>query len=435
MNYPVIRRNLILCTATALLGCHAVAAQRGQIFDRNGIPLSVAIPGGTAGSHTPLSPSLAALVGSVDSAGTGIGGLEKTYDMTLRAGNHLRLTLDANLQKIVEDELHSLTRTYQPKGAYAIMAEPRTGAILAMAYHAAPDAAKAKTSTAAGSSNPILSAGFEPGSVIKALAVAGALDAGAVTLNTTFDCENGEWSYAGRPLRDSSHNYGVLPVRNIIQTSSNIGTAKIGILMGKERLDQTFRAFGIGQPTGIDLDNESSGIYRKLKDWDGLSVSRFAIGQGLIVTPLQMVQAYCALANNGVMPQLHLAARLENSKTGTVTPLAFTPKGRVIKPETAARITEALKLVTQAGGTAPKAAIAGYAVAGMTSTAQKVEHGADVDQCVASFIGYVPADAPAFVLLVIVDAPSQGDDSGGLVAAPAFSRIASQALPALKPAR
>ncbi len=135
------------------------------------------------------------------------------------------------------------------------------------------------------------------------------------------------------------------------------------------------------------------------------------------------------------MPQLHLAAHLEEPKTSIGKPITFPTKGQVIKPETAVQITEALKLVTKEGGTAPKAAVPGCEVAGKTGTAQKVENGKYIDEYVASFIGYAPADAPAFVLLIAVDAPSKGGYYGGVVAAPTFSRIASQSLPALKPAR
>jgi len=236
------------------------------------------------------------------------------------------------------------------------------------------------------------------------------------------------WFYAGHSLRDSGHKYGILQVRNIIQKSSNIGTAKIAVLMGKERLDQTLRTFGFGKPTGIGLDSEASGIYRKLKDWDGLSVSRFSIGQGVLVTPLQMVQAYCALANHGRMPPLHLVAGVKDPGTGKIMKKQRPAAHAVIGEDAARAITEALKLVTQEGGTAPQAAVAGYEVAGKAGTAQKVVNGQYEAEYVASFIGYVPADDPALVLLIAVDGPSQGGYYGGLVAAPAFSRICARIL-------
>ena len=430
MNHHPLRRHLISMGAAAVLGWGAMAAERGQILDLSGGVLS-GNPG-TAGRRVTLSPSLAAIVGPVDAKGKGISGLQKRYDALLRDGAILRITIHATMQGIVEDELQTLVRTHQPKNAYAVLANPRNGAILAMAQYSAADSATARGSQAAAVPNRILAAGFEPGSIMKAITIVGALDARLVTLDTSFDCENGEWLYAGHHFRDIGHHYGVLPVRHIIQKSSNIGAAKVAVRMGKERLDQTLRAFGFGKPTGIDLDEEAPGRYRELKEWDKLSVPQYCMGVGIQATPLQMVQAYCALANGGVMPQLHLLFSVKDPNRGEVVENTSLLKGTVAGKKAVHDITEAMKRVTQEGGTGPRAALAGYEVAGMAGTAQKVVNGEYVNRYVASFIGYVPADDPAFVLLVVADDPSKGGYYGGVAAAPTFSRIVSRGLAALQ---
>ncbi len=407
--------------------------------------------------YYPKQSLLANLIGFVDGEARGSAGIEKRYDQELqptsertiyerdrqgytihqqdsepttkpRDGGNIFLTIDEAIQQIVEEELLAMVRAHQPTAAYAVMADPRTGAIMAMAQYPTFDPNNRKQMDPRAWQNRLLIEGFEPGSIMKACTVTGALDAKLVTLNTAFNCESGMWFYGGRSLRDSGHKYGVLQVRNIIQKSSNIGTAKIAVLMGKERLDQTLRTFGFGKPTGIGLANEASGIYRKLKHWDGLSITRFAIGQGILVTPLQMVQAYCALANHGRMPQLHVVARVEDPANGRVETNRPPPKGMVAGEAAIRDITTALKLVTQEGGTAPRAAVAGYEVAGKTGTAQKVVNGQYVSKYVADFIGYIPAEDPAFVLLVAADEPIKGGYYGGVVAAPVFSRIAEKTL-------
>lgn len=403
-----------------------VESKRGQIFDCRGVLLSPA--GKKNDRRAAVSSLISAIVGTVNDNGNGTSGIQKAYDgvlgpaaapgAELSPGADLYLTIDTVIQTVLEREVQTVVQKHQPLAVYIVMAEPQTGAILAMAQYPAVSPQKA-----------ILVAGFEPGSIMKAISIAGALDAGIVTLDTAIDCESGKWMYAGHELRDSGHRYDTLEVRNIVQKSSNIGTAKIAVMLGDMRLDKVLTDFGVRQTTGIELEKESSGICRSLDKWDELSTSRFAIGQGFLVTPLQMVRAYCGLANGGMMPQLHLADHIKASGTGTVRPVAVAPARQVLKPEAVALITSAMKLVTQEGGTGPKAAVAGYEVAGMTGTAQKVVNGEySATQYVASFIGYVPADKPAFVLLVTVDEPTKDGYYGGIVAAPAFSRIATQVL-------
>ncbi|MCF7855097.1 MAG: penicillin-binding protein 2 [Candidatus Pacebacteria bacterium] len=353
------------------------------------------------------------------------------YEDKPRNGAEVYLTIDEPIQSIVEEEIAAMVEKHAPAAAYGVMADPRTGAILALAQYPTfdPNVRDAAAMRDKHYQNRVLSHGFEPGSIMKCVSIAGALDYGVVGLNTVVDCEDGYWVFCRRRLRDSGHQYGRLRVWQIVQRSSNIGTAKIAVAMGKRRLYQTLRRFGFGEPVGIGFSDEAPGILRAVPDWDGLSVSRFCIGQGILTTPLQIVQAYCALANDGVMMQPYIIDRIKDPFTGLVDANVPEVKRRVLRPGTAAKIVAAMKMVTRDGGTAEKAAVPGYDVAGKTGTAQKFINGSyDNDKYVASFVGFVPADAPAFVLLVAVDEPSKNGYYGGTVAAPAFSRIAEKTL-------
>ncbi len=407
--------------------------------------------------YCPKNSLLANLVGFVDGEGSGVAGIEKMQDARLQPtaetnvferdrrgvplplgngierkphnGANVYLTIDEAVQQIVESELKVMVDAFLPRAAYAVMVNPKTGAILAMAQYPTFNPNKHPRPNPDCWRNRILTEGFEPGSIMKAVPITAALDEGIVTLDTTMNCENGSWFYSGRSLRDSGHRYGTLAVRNIVQKSSNIGTAKIALMMGQQRVYDTIQRFGFGQVTGIGLAGEAPGIFRSLKKWDGLSLTRFPIGQGILVTPLQMVQAYSALANRGLMYQLTVIDRIENPESGICEVNRPRLKCRVAGEKAILDITSALKLVTLEGGTALRAAVPGYEVAGKTGTAQKAGIGGySHSQYVSSFIGFVPADDAAFVLLVTADEPSKGGYYGGTVAAPTFSRIAEKTL-------
>lgn len=405
----------------------------------------------------PKGKLLANVLGFVDASGIGAYGLEKSWDTQLRPqsvkityerdrkgrplacapfmdtqarnGRDLYLTIDEPIQTIVERELANLAATFKPHRAYAIMAEPTSGAILAMAQWPSYDPNNRQKMNPDYWRNHMLSDVYDPGSTMKCVSISGALDYGVVTLDSVFNCEGGHWFYAGRSLRDSGHQYGQLSVAQILQKSSNIGTAKIALKLGKERLYQVFRRFGFGETTGLGLGVESPGILRRPDRWDGLSITRFPIGQGISVTPIQMVQAYCALANQGRMMQLHLVDRVRDSITNQFSVQEPEEKRLCIRPKAAYDIITAMMMVTRPGGTARRAAIAGYEVAGKTGTSQKWVNGSyEGHHFVASFIGFVPARKPAFVLLVVADEPSTGKYYGGTVCAPTFQRIAEQTL-------
>lgn len=406
--------------------------------------------------YYPKHELLANTLGFTDANNRGVYGLEQYWDKALQAqtakytydrdrqgrrvyretpvevkpadGKNLYLTIDEPLQQIVEQELANIAAEHRPLRAYAVMANPHTGAILAMAQYPNFDPNERGKMDPGSWRSHLVSDVFDPGSIMKGCTISGALDYGVVTLDTTIDCENGMWFYAGKSLRDD-HKAGKLHVSEVVMKSSNIGTAKIALMMGPERLYQVLRRFGFGEPTGLGVAEESRGILKPTKRWDGLSITRYPIGQGVSVTALQMLQAYCAIANDGNMMQLHLVDRITDPNTGDTTVTQPVLKRTVARSAAITEITKALCLVTTEEGTALKAAVPGYHVAGKTGTAQKLVNGSyESRKYIASFVGFVPAEDPALTLIVVIDEPSAGKYYGGTVAAPAWRRIAEQTL-------
>jgi len=268
----------------------------------------------------------------------------------------------------------------------------------------------------------------EPGSTFKIVVVAGGLNEGLVTLRDSIDCENGAFFYAGKILHDHER-YGLLSVEEIITKSSNIGAAKIGIKLGPERLYAYMRGFGFGQRTGIDLGDgaETRGVVHPLNRWNKLSISRIPMGHEVGTTPLQMVMAMAALANRGWLLRPMLVDRLEDGNREVVTRFQPQPVRQVISDATAKLMVQALKTVVATNGTAPKANLDHYTVAGKTGTAQKIVDGQYVrDRHYASFIGFFPADSPEICISVVLDEPKHGY-YGGQTAAPIFRNIAERA--------
>ncbi len=346
----------------------------------------------------------------------------------VKDGLNIYLTVREPIQAILEEELDNMMAKYSPRAAYAIMADPYTGDILAVAQRPTFNPNDRSSMSPDGWRNRIAEDTFEPGSTMKPFTIASAMDWGVVTPSTSYFCEKGRWLYCGKILRDS-HPLETLTVSQIIQKSSNIGTAKIALDLGDKRVHDNLRAFGFGERTGVPLNPETAGIFRPLKKWDGLSITRFTIGQGIAVSPLQLVRGYCALANGGHPLKLRLVDRIENASTGIVRKMPSEEAPCVYKnPETAKKIVEMMKLVTQEGGTATTAAVKGYRVAGKTGTSQKCVNGVySNSQFFATFVGFVPADKPEFVLMVTADEPKNAH-YGGTVAGPFFSAIAERTL-------
>jgi cell division protein FtsI/penicillin-binding protein 2 len=353
-----------------------------------------------------------------------------------RNGANVRLTVNLNLQQIVESELDAACKRLRPAKATVIMMKPDTGEILAMANRPTfdpNDAGKAKPEERF---NNAIAGTVEPGSTFKAVTCAGALNYHLVTPKTEIFCENGQWAYGGLVLHDH-HPYGTLSVSQIIEKSSNIGAAKLALQIGQERFYNWVRNFGFGQQTGIALTGEVCGILRPRSAWQPVSITRVAMGHEVAATPLQIITATCAIANGGklMMPQIIREIR---SDAGEVL-ATYPPQEvrRVISEDTAGKVCDALIKVTGKQGTAKAAHIDGFNTAGKTGTAQKLLEDPKTgkkyyshDHHVTSFVGFVPAEKPAFCLLVIMDDAkvSGHEDVGGLVAAPIFHVIAERAL-------
>ncbi|HWT25575.1 MAG TPA: penicillin-binding protein 2 [Solirubrobacteraceae bacterium] len=389
------------------------------------------------------------LLGNVGVEGHGLSGLEYLLDRDLagrdgerrlvkdalgdpiemretvrtQRGHAVRLTLDANIQDQAENVLAEVGQEWQPKGATALVMDPRTGAILALANWPQVNANKLHEAPAYAMTNRATGANYEPGSTFKAITVAGALEDGKVTPDTEFTLPP-SIRVADREIGEShERGWTTLTTRAILEQSSNVGAIKIGLELGARRFDHWVRRFGFGKKTGVDLPGEERGILLPLDKYSGSSMGNLPIGQGLAVTPMQMAAAYAAIANGGILRPPHIVA----SVGGRRTPV---PKGRrVISETTAASVRRMLEGVLGPGGTASGAHIDGYVLAGKTGTAEKPDEtgGYSDTKFVASFVGFAPARDPKLLVTVMVDEPS-GDIYGGTIAAPAFKEITSFAL-------
>lgn len=345
------------------------------------------------------------------------------------AGANLHLTIDQYIQHITEKALDHLGDGLEDKlrwkGAWAIVQDVRTGEILAMASRPTFDPNTFRHASDLEKLNSAIGYTYEPGSTLKVITFAAAFDERLVSPDTVFDCENGSWSHAGRILRDYKPA-GRLTVADGLKKSSNILTAKLAIKLGDTRLYEYMRAFGLGQKSGLDLPGEETGILRPLKSWTSISSSRMAIGQGVAVTAIQMVGIFSAIANDGVMMRPYLVRQVVASDGTVLHERRPEEMGRPITPETARLMRRLLARVTEPDGTGKRARVEGYSVAGKTGTAQKaVPGGYSSTDHMASFVGFLPAEAPRISIVVVVDEP-QPVRTGGLVAAPVFRAIATE---------
>lgn len=359
----------------------------------------------------------------------GQGDAISTVDVTkVEPGADLKLTLDSQLQLQTEAVLRGVAARYSPKGATAIVMDPRDGSVLAMANYPTFDADDPATATPEEIQNRAVGFTFEPGSTFKAVTVSGALSDRRVTPQTVFDLPV-NLQVEDRTISDAEERGPLaLPVSQIIAQSSNVGTVKIAQTMKDAEFDGWVHKFGFDRPTGIDVAGEERGVVLGHKEYSGVSKANFAIGQGLDVTPIQMATAFAAVANGGILRAPHIV----ESVGGVPTKL---PAGkRVISAKVASEVRTMLEGVLGPGGTAPEAAVPGYKLAGKTGTAQVFDAAAgqySESKYVASFIGFAPAKNPKVLVSVVVDQP-QGEIYGGKVAAPAFQQILNFALPYLK---
>jgi cell division protein FtsI/penicillin-binding protein 2 len=412
------------------------------------------------------------VVGFTSADNRGLGGIEHLFDLELRGkgaqhtffvdvhrrplafctssgagdtgmptnGVGIILTLDATIQQFAREALQSQLQAFQAEGALALVADPRTGAILAMVSLPDFDPADARYTDPNLFYNRALTEQYEPGSIIKPITAAIALDAGAIHRDQVIFCENGR--YRGRyndksfgSISEYREGFGDLTIRDIIAKSSNIGMAKIGQFAGAELLYQGLTLFGFGKKVGIELPGEAEGLLRSPEKWTAYSVTRIPFGQEISVTALQMMRAFCMLANGGRLtrPYLIRAIVAPDGSIVNVRPPALRV-GYVIKPEIAKwMVTEAMTAVINEG-TGKKAQLDRWQVFGKTGTAQLARSdggGYEEHGYVASFVGGAPAEDPKVIVLVSIRRPNYAlhkGYTGGTVAAPVAGAILEKTL-------
>ena len=365
---------------------------------------------------------------------------KRDQDVDAIPGLNVYLTLDARVQQIIQEEITEPFQKHSPRSISVVAVRPTTGEILGMACLPSFDPTNAHGVLAEVRRNRVTTEVAEPGSTFKIVTIAAALNEGRVRLSDVFFCENGAYHYAGYVLHDHEH-YGNLSVEDIIMKSSNIGTAKVAIeRLGASLTYRYITDFGFGLRTGLPLNGESPGILPPLSQWSAVSLSRIPIGQGVAATALQTVMALSAIANGGLLMRPTLVDHLEDDKGHMVARYRPQMIRRVITEAAAHEMNEVLKSVVTKDGTAVKAQLEHYTVAGKTGTAQKVE---DVvvqtsrgpvthkqyshTKYYASFIGYFPTDKPQVCLGVMLDEPLKTTGYyGGQIAAPIFKRIAER---------
>lgn len=397
----------------------------------------------------PESDLAAAVVGLAGIDGQGLSGVELQYDRYIRGepvdltfyhdayghpifdsplalkspepGDDVQLTIDARLQSLAENRLAQEVVASGAKHGAAIVLNPFTGEVLALAnVGARPDPVRDRLHDSA------IQDVFEPGSTMKALLASIALEDHAITPTEMIYCENGAFRVGGRTIHDDSP-HGYLDLGHILEVSSNIGASKIAFRLGADRFYRGLKAFGLADRTGIDLPGEATGILRKPSTWRQIALANHAFGQGVAVTPIQLADAYAAIANGGLMMRPYVVKSIRDPQGRAV--LSHTPQviGRVVSPTIAHQVNVLLRNVVYGpDGTARRAQVDGFLVAGKTGTAQMVDPVSGryyQNHYVASFVGFLPANDPRLVILVVLYDVGHGH-FGGVVAAPVFSQIA-----------
>jgi cell division protein FtsI/penicillin-binding protein 2 len=348
----------------------------------------------------------------------------RNEDVAARDGADVALTIDSEVQWIVESELATAMKAHTPKSITGIVMRPSTGEILAMATLPNFDPNRSGTITPE-TRNRVITDIMEPGSTFKIVVVSGALNSGTVTLSDQFNCENGHFAFAGHVLHDHEP-FGMLTTEGIITKSSNIGAAKIGILLGAQNLYDYAWNYGFGRRTGIPLPGEARGFLYPVKDWSKVSIAQIPMGHGVAVTRLQMIMAMGAIANHGWLMNPMIVSRLQDQNRRVIQPYLPEQVRQVVSENTCREMIEALKTVVTKDGTAEGAALKDYVVAGKTGTAQKAEHGVYVPgKYISSFIGFFPADNPQLCISIVMDEPKEGY-YGGKVCGPVFKNVAER---------
>jgi cell division protein FtsI (penicillin-binding protein 3) len=405
------------------------------------------------------------LVGFVGTDANGLEGLESKYDESLKGkpeklawardakgkklflrveksetkkdeNINLVLTIDNRIQYLVETHLKEAVLSKGAKGGLAIVMDPKTGEILAMANEMGFNPNNVEGLTPEKWRNRAITDYFDPGSTFKPFLVAGALEEKIIKESDKFFCENGNYKVANRVIHEANKKrHGVLSVPDILKYSSNIGAAKIAQKMGKEKFYDYIERFGFGAKTGIDLPGESSGLVRPVKNWVPVDTAMIGFGQGVSVTAIQLIAAVSAIANNGVLMKPYVVRGFADRDNHLIKLYTPTVVRKVISPGVAKRLTNMLtEVVSAPDGTGKNARIVNVAVAGKTGTSQKFDFSRGVyssERVRTSFMGFFPADNPQVAILVILDEP-QRDKWGGVAAAPVFKNIGEQILNCFK---
>lgn len=405
----------------------------------------------------PKGPLLSHVLGFAGMDGDGLEGIERRYESHLHGekrvtvlqrdalgrtvfpkelsneqspapGHQLILTIDEVIQYVVEKELEEAVARAEAKSGTMIVLDPSTGALLASAVSPRFDPNAVSALRPDRWRNRALTDAYEPGSTMKAVLAAAAIEERVMKPDTMVFGEQGRMAIGNTMIHDHE-KLGWLSFAQVIQKSSNVGAAKAGMALGEQRFYRYLQSFGFGERTEIDLPGEAAGLLKHPRDWGGRTLASVSMGQEIGVTPMQMVSAVAAIANGGVLMRPYVVSEIRDAQGQTLKEVLPHVKRRVISPETARTVTTILEgVVTE--GTGGKAAIAGFRVAGKTGTAQKIDSRTgrySATQFVSSFVGYVPANNPRLAMIVLIDEP-RGESWGGTVAAPVFNRVGEQVL-------
>lgn len=356
----------------------------------------------------------------------------RSLEVEARNGLNVELTLDRMVQEIVEDELKRIVEEYEPLSASIIVSSPRTGEILALGNAPTFDPNSYGEYPLENQRNRALTDLYEPGSTYKIVPVGGALNEGIVNPDDIIDCSIPTYQVGNRVRRLPSdhHPLGKISLREVVQKSSNRGAAQLGIKLGSNRLYEYSKMFGFGESSNMGLVGERRGTLHHPKRWDGLTITRLPMGHAVAVSAIQVHAAMSSVANGGILMKPSLLKRVFDEEGKTVVSFQPRPVRRVVSEKVAKVMTEMLVSVVSTEGTAARARISGYAVAGKTGTTQKIIDGKYSNRHhVASFCGYLPADDPLVAVTVLVDEPNMSKGRlgyGGSVAGPAFQRVAKK---------
>lgn len=361
-----------------------------------------------------------------DALGQGFNA-EKTANIDY-SGRNLVLTIDQAIQYITEKALQEAVTDNTAKSGIAVVMVPGTGAILAMAHYPSLNPNSYEKFDRHLWRNRAITDPFEPGSIMKIFTVAAAIERGNCTPNTTFYCENGAYKI-GKDVIHDTHPYGWLTLEDIVKYSSNIGAYKIGKKTGSEALYRTLKDFGFGDKTGINCPGETQGTLIPYKKWSAIDAGAISFGQGISASPIQIISAVSAIANDGVLVKPYIVQAIMDQRGRTIKRFEPEPARRAISSETALAVKKILMSVITKEGTGFNAALDGYTVCGKTGTAQKVNEKGEYakGKYISSFVGFAPVENPEIAILVILDEPMK-NHYGGIVAAPAFGKIAQETL-------